>query len=67
MTDRETLELVAKGYNDLVAIQNQQKETMAKMLRACLHRLRSPNSKLRKEAMEGLEQLAMMLEKQNDR
>lgn len=63
MTDRETLEAVAKGYHDLVALQQKQKVTTALMLRACITRLQSPNSKLRREAIDGLIQLAELLEK----
>lgn len=64
MTDRETLEKVAAGYNDLMALQAQQRATMAEMLRACIHRLKSPDSRKRKEAIDGLSDLADMLEKQ---
>ncbi len=64
MTDRDTLEKVAKGYNDLIALQAQQRATMALMLRACVAQLRSPNSLKRKEAITGLEDLAKMLEEQ---
>lgn len=64
MSDRETLEKVAKGYHDLIALQGEQRATTAKMLRACVAQLRSPNSLKRKEAIEGLEQLAKMLEEQ---
>lgn len=62
MSDRETLEKVAAGYNDLLALQAKQRETIALALRACVARLRSPDSRKRKEAIEGLEQLAAMLE-----
>lgn len=62
--DRETLEKVARGYHDLMAIQRQQRDTTAKMIRACVARLRSPDSRKRKEAIDGLEQLAEMMEKQ---
>lgn len=64
MTDRETLEKLAQGYNDLIALQAQQRATMALMLRACVAQLRSPNSLKRKEAITGLEDLAKMLEEQ---
>lgn len=62
MTDRETLEKVASGYNELMALQAQQRETMAKMLRACVQQLRSPDSRKRKQAIDGLADLATMLE-----
>lgn len=61
-TTRETLEAVAKGYHDLIALQAKQRETTALMLRTCVARLKSPDSRKRKEAIEGLEQLATMLE-----
>ena len=63
-SDRETLEKVAKGYHDLIALQAQQRETMALMIRTCVARLKSPDSRKRKEAIDGLEQLAKMLEEQ---
>lgn len=66
MTDRETLEKVAAGYNDLIALQSKQRETMAEMLRACIVRLRSPDSRKRKEAIDGLSDLADMLEGKKD-
>jgi hypothetical protein len=59
---RETLEKVAAGYNELWALQEKQRATTAEMLRACVHRLKSPDSRKRKEAIDGLEQLADMLE-----
>lgn len=62
--DRETLEKVAKGYHDLIALQAKQRETTALMIRTCVARLKSPDSRKRKEAIEGLEQLATMMEAQ---
>lgn len=62
MTDRETLEKVAKGYNDLMALQIKQRDTTAKMIRACVQRLKSPDSRKRREAITALEQLAEMME-----
>lgn len=61
-SDRETLEKVAKGYHDLIALQAQQRETTALMIRTCVARLKSPDSRKRKEAIDGLEQLAAMME-----
>ena len=61
-TDRETLEAVAKGYHDLIALQHKQRETTALMLRTCIARLKSPDSRKRREAIDGLTQLAEMLE-----
>lgn len=60
--DRETLEKVAKGYHDLIALQAQQRQTTALMIRTCVARLKSPDSRKRKEAIDGLEQLAAMME-----
>jgi hypothetical protein len=62
MSDRETLEKVAKGYHDLIVLQSKQRETMALMIRTCVARLKSPDSRKRKEAIDGLEQLAAMME-----
>lgn len=59
---RATLEAVAKGYHELIAMQTQQRETTALMIRTCVARLKSPDSRKRKEAIEGLEQLAAMME-----
>lgn len=66
MTDRETLEAVAKGYHDHIALLAQQRETTAKLLRTCIARLKSPDSRKRKEAIEGLTQLAELLEGKNE-
>lgn len=62
-SDRETLEKVAQGYHDLIALQAKQLETTALMIRTCVARLKSPDSRKRKEAIDGLEQLAAMMEK----
>ena len=62
MTDRDTLEQVAASYNNLLTLQAQQKATMAKMIRACLFRLKSTNVRERKEATDALATLAEMLE-----
>lgn len=63
MSDRETLEKVAKSYKELMAAQAQQRVLMAQMIRACLQRLKSPSSRDRKEALDALGDLAGMLEK----
>lgn len=62
--DRDTLVKVAKGYHDLIALQAEQRKTMALMLRTCVARLKSPDSRKRKEAIDGLADLANMLDKQ---
>lgn len=66
MSPDETLKLVAKGYHDLIELQQKQKATTALILRACITRLQSPNSKLRREAIDGLTQLADMLDPKED-
>lgn len=63
--DRATLEKVAAGYHELMACLDKQAATQAKMIRACIQRLKSPDSRLRREAIEALGQLADMLEKKN--
>lgn len=64
--DREKLEQVAKGYHDLIALQAKQKATTAKMIRACVARIKSPDAfgrgRPRQEGIKGLEDLAAMLE-----
>ncbi len=60
--DRKKLDAVAKGYNDLMALQQKQRDTTAKMIRACVARLKSPDSRKRKEAIDALDQLATMME-----
>ncbi len=62
MDDRAKLEAVAKGYHDLAALQTQPRETTALMLRACIARLKSPDSRKRAEAIKGLSDLADMME-----
>lgn len=66
MTPDETLKLVAKGYHDLIALQAQQRDTTALMLRACIARLKSPDSRKRRDAIDGLTQLADLLEGKTD-
>lgn len=62
---RETLEAVAKGYHELIELQGKQRATTAKLLRACVAQLKSPDSRKRAEAIKGLSDLAEMLEKAN--
>lgn len=64
MTDRETLEKVARDYNDLIALHKKQKQTMVQLIRACVVQLQNPDSRKRKEAINSLRALADMLEKQ---
>lgn len=70
MSDRETLEKVASGYSEIIALHAKQKATIAKMIRACVARIKAPDpygrGKPRKEGIEGLESLAEMLEANAD-
>lgn len=73
-TTRETLEKVAKGYNDLLVLQAQQRALQAEMIRACvvaIKRQPTPSENAgrkrriirdRADAFEHLEKLAVMLE-----
>lgn len=63
--DRATLEKVAAGYHELMALLDKERATQAKMIRACVQRLKTNSSTARKEAMDGLTTLADMLEKRN--
>lgn len=72
--DRKTLEAVAKGYHDIMALQVEQRKTQAKMIRACLAAIkRQPRSfddaatrrritNDRAQALDGLTALAEMLD-----
>ena len=60
---RATLEAVAKGYHELEALRTKQRHTTALMIRTCVARLKSPDSRKRAEAIAGLLELAEMLEK----
>lgn len=65
--ERETLERVAEGYHSIIALQAKQKATTAKMIRACLHRLKSTRPTERKEGLDGLLGLAELLEGESAR
>lgn len=62
LTNRERLVRVAESFADLTALQARQRDTMAEMLRGCLQRLRSPDSRRRREGIEAVEALVAMLE-----
>jgi hypothetical protein len=62
VTDRETLEKVAKGFHDLEVLRKKQRETSALMIRACIARLKSLDSRKRLDAIVRLGELATMLE-----
>lgn len=63
MTDRETLEEVARCYREFKALMDQSRATSAQMLRACIVRLASPDSRKRAEAIKALGDLATILER----
>lgn len=63
-TQRAVLEQVAKGYHDLIALQAQQRKTMALMLKLCIARVESPDSRKRREGIAGLRDLMTTLENQ---
>lgn len=62
MTDRQKIEKIAADYRALTALRVQQQQTMAKLVRACIARLKSPDSRKRREALDSLSQLADMLD-----
>ena len=62
MTDRDKLVKLAGMFRDHVTLLDQQKATTAEMIRACVQRLKSPDSRKRAEAIKGLDDLATMLE-----
>lgn len=63
LSDRQRLEQVAQGYHDLMAIMAKQRTTSADLIRLCVTRLQSPDSRKRKEAIRALEDLATMMER----
>ena len=65
MTDREKLEKLAGMFREHVVLLNQQQATTAEMVRGCIARLKSPDSRKRAEGIKGLEGLLEVLEKQN--
>jgi len=60
--DRANLEKVAELYRDYRALMVEQRATTAKLLRVCVTQLQSPNSIKRREAINALADLAVMLE-----
>lgn len=62
LTMRATLEKVASGYHDLLALQAEQRKTMALMLKLCLLRLEGKDVTRRREGIAGLRELMTMLE-----
>lgn len=57
------IDAIKASFSELQAVQGKQRATTAKMIRACLSRIKSPDSRKRREGITGLEQLAEMLEK----
>ena len=66
LSDREKIVKLAGMFRDHVSLLDKQKATTAEMIRACLQRLKSPDSRKRAEAIKALDELATMLEKNND-
>ena len=66
LSDREKIVKLAGMFREHVTLLGQQKATTAEMIRACLQRLKSPDSRKRAEAIKALDELATMLEKNND-
>lgn len=62
LTPREKLVKVAAGFADLTALQTKQRDTSAIMLRACIARIKSSDSRKRREGIDGLEGLADLFE-----
>lgn len=58
----EVISEAAQSFKDLVALENAQRATMAVLIRACVARLKSPDSKKRAEAIDSLAALADQLE-----
>ena len=61
-TDRENLEEVARLYREYASLMNRQRATTVEMLRGCIARLKSPDSRKRAEAVKALGDLADLLE-----
>ncbi len=62
MSDRAKLEQLAKLTRNHIDLLDKQKQTTARMVRACVIRLQSPDSRKRKEAIKALTDLADLLE-----
>lgn len=63
LTTRSVLEKVAAGYHDLLALQADQRKTMALMLKLCIMRIENPDSRKRREGIAALKELHAMMEK----
>lgn len=62
MSDRAKLEQLAKLTRNHIDLLDKQKQTTARMVRTCVIRLQSPDSRKRKEAIKALTDLADLLE-----
>ncbi len=62
MTDAEKIARVRESFAALTKLHEEKRETMALMVRTCVTRLKSPDSRKRAEAIKVLDELATMLE-----
>lgn len=60
-SDDQKIRKIAAMYHDMMVLQTKQKETVALAIRTCVVRLRSPDSRKRKEAIDALSDLADVL------
>ena len=65
MTDRERIKQIADTYRKLHVLQEDHRETTAKLIRGCVARLKSPDRTERKTAIDALVNLADLLEGRN--
>lgn len=63
LVSRATLEAVAENFTALSALRDRQRSTMARMLKLCILRLESPDSRKRREGINALRELHALLEK----
>lgn len=62
---REVLIELAGRYNELRSLEKEQNRTTALLIRTCVARLGSPDSRKRREAIDSLEKLAIMMERRS--
>ena len=60
--DPALIDAIKVSFAELQEMQSKQRATTAKLIRACLGQLRSPDSRKRREAIDALGGLATMLE-----
>ena len=63
LVDPALIDNLKTSFVELQELQAKQRATTAKMIRACLSRIKSPDSRKRREGIAGLEQLIELLEK----